>query len=146
MQYYKFYLDHRPAQIGAVHMDDRFGFVDEADGGARHGAIYYTAPLDPSEVYDYELRPASFSEYNAAEFGISFSAFAITEKEVSGKTWPAARLDNAITDRRLDVLKDMARRRKGTLMGDAFVFVRQEDRDWFADVATGYLFATAKAD
>ena len=53
---YKYYLDQRPVDIGAV--PNGFSRFDEEDKGGRYGAIYYKGKLTDKQVKDYELRPA----------------------------------------------------------------------------------------
>lgn len=53
---YKYYLDQRHVDIGAV--PNGFSRFDEEDKGGRYGAIYYKGKLTDKQVKDYELRPA----------------------------------------------------------------------------------------
>ena len=55
---YKYYLNARPADIGAV-PEEGMERIDEADKGGRYGAIYYTRPLSDKEIKDYELVAAA---------------------------------------------------------------------------------------
>ena len=52
-QEYKYYLNQRPASIGAV--PNGFTRIDENDKGGRYGAIYYPTKLDGNVVKQYEL-------------------------------------------------------------------------------------------
>lgn len=53
-QEYKYYLNARPADIGAV--PKGFIRVDAEDKGGRYGAIYYDRQLSDKEVQQYELK------------------------------------------------------------------------------------------
>ena len=53
---FKYYMDERPVSPGA--QPRGFTRFDEADPGARYGAIYYGHRLSKKEISDYELRPA----------------------------------------------------------------------------------------
>lgn len=53
---YKYYLDHRPADAGAVPREGLY-FVDGEDKGAKFGAVYYEQQLPASVQTQYELRP-----------------------------------------------------------------------------------------
>lgn len=53
---YKYYLNARPASIGAV--PKGFTRVDENDKGGRYGAIYYDKQLSDNDVKQYELQSA----------------------------------------------------------------------------------------
>lgn len=53
---YKYYMNHRPLDIGA--QPSGFTRFDEEDVGGRYGAIYYDHPLSEQEIRDYELTEA----------------------------------------------------------------------------------------
>lgn len=53
-QEYKYYLNARPADVGAV--PKGFIRVDTEDKGGRYGAIYYDRQLSDKEVQQYELK------------------------------------------------------------------------------------------
>ena len=53
-QEYKYYLNARPADIGAI--PKGFIRVDAEDKGGRYGAIYYDRQLSDKEVQQYELK------------------------------------------------------------------------------------------
>ena len=53
-QEYKYYLNARPADVGAV--PKGFIRVDAEDKGGRYGAIYYDRQLSDKEVQQYELK------------------------------------------------------------------------------------------
>ena len=55
-RFYKYYLDHRPYDIGTVPKEDLY-FVDPDDKGGRFGAAYYEKQLPASVAAKYELRP-----------------------------------------------------------------------------------------
>ena len=53
---YKYYLDHRPADAGAVPQEGLY-FIDGEDKGAKFGAVYYEKQLPASVQAQHELRP-----------------------------------------------------------------------------------------
>lgn len=55
-QEYKYYLNARPADVGAV--PKGFIRVDTEDKGGRYGAIYYDRQLNDTDVQQYELKSA----------------------------------------------------------------------------------------
>ena len=55
-RFYKYYLDHRPYDIGTVPKEGLF-FVDSEDKGGNFGAAYYEKQLPASVAASYELRP-----------------------------------------------------------------------------------------
>lgn len=64
-QEYKYYLNARPADIGAV--PKGFIRVDTEDKGGRYGAIYYDRQLNDTEVQQYELKSADDVEKEKAQ-------------------------------------------------------------------------------
>ena len=64
-QEYKYYLNARPADIGAV--PKGFIRVDTEDNGGRYGAIYYDRQLSDKEVQQYELKSADDVEKEKAQ-------------------------------------------------------------------------------
>lgn len=58
---YKYLLQHRPADLGAVPKEG-IERIDEEDKGARYGAIYYNRKLSEKEAKDYELREDPYYE------------------------------------------------------------------------------------
>lgn len=64
-QEYKYYLNARPADIGAV--PKGFIRVDAEDKGGRYGAIYYDRQLSDKEVQQYELKSADDVEKEKAQ-------------------------------------------------------------------------------
>lgn len=64
-QEYKYYLNARPADIGAV--PKGFIRVDTEDKGGRYGAIYYDRQLSDKEVQQYELKSADDVEKEKAQ-------------------------------------------------------------------------------
>lgn len=55
-RFYKYYLDHRPYDIGTVPKEGLY-FVDSEDKGGNFGAAYYEKQLPASVAAAYELRP-----------------------------------------------------------------------------------------
>lgn len=64
-QEYKYYLNARPADIGAV--PKGFIRVDTEDKGGRYGAIYYDRQLNDTDVQQYELKSADDVEKEKAQ-------------------------------------------------------------------------------
>lgn len=64
-QEYKYYLNARPADIGAV--PKGFIRVDAEDKGGRYGAIYYDRQLNDTDVQQYELKSADDVEKEKAQ-------------------------------------------------------------------------------
>lgn len=64
-QEYKYYLNARPADVGAV--PKGFIRVDTEDKGGRYGAIYYDRQLSDKEVQQYELKSADDVEKEKAQ-------------------------------------------------------------------------------
>lgn len=64
-QEYKYYLNARPADVGAV--PKGFIRVDTEDKGGRYGAIYYDRQLSDKEVEQYELKSADDVEKEKAQ-------------------------------------------------------------------------------
>lgn len=64
-QEHKYYLNSRPADIGAV--PEGFTRVDGNDKGGRYGAIYYDRALSDKEVKQYELKSAADVEKENAQ-------------------------------------------------------------------------------
>lgn len=64
-QEYKYYLNARPADIGAV--PKGFIRVDTEDKGGRYGAIYYDRQLNDTDVQQYELKSADDVETEKAQ-------------------------------------------------------------------------------
>ena len=64
-QEYKYYLNARPADVGAV--PKGFIRVDTEDKGGRYGAIYYDRQLNDTDVQQYELKSADDVEKEKAQ-------------------------------------------------------------------------------
>lgn len=64
-QEYKYYLNARPADVGAV--PKGFIRVDAEDKGGRYGAIYYDRQLNDTDVQQYELKSADDVEKEKAQ-------------------------------------------------------------------------------
>ena len=64
-QEYKYYLNARPADVGAV--PKGFIRVDTEDKGGRYGAIYYDRQLNDTDMQQYELKSADDVEKEKAQ-------------------------------------------------------------------------------
>ena len=64
-QEYKYYLNARPADVGAV--PKGFIRVDTEDKGGRYGAIYYDRQLNDTDVQQYEFKSADDVEKEKAQ-------------------------------------------------------------------------------
>lgn len=138
-QEYKYYLNARPADIGAV--PKGFIRVDTEDNGGRYGAIYYDRQLSDKEVQQYELKsdadvekekqtPKKFMSFEAIDGNGKrvFAAGAIsTRKNRDGRTLP----ENEVDEDTYQLAKEYGGYKDGLVGGVAFK--DKEARDNFVE-------------
>lgn len=138
-QEYKYYLNARPADIGAV--PKGFIRVDTEDKGGRYGAIYYDRQLSDKEVQQYELKsdadvekekqtPKKFMSFEAVDGNGKrvFAAGAIsTRKDRDGRTL----LENEVDEDTYQLAKEYGGYKDGLVAGVAFK--DKEARDNFVE-------------
>lgn len=138
-QEYKYYLNARPADIGAV--PKGFIRVDTEDKGGRYGAIYYDRQLSDKEVQQYELKsdadvekekqtPKKFMSFEAVDGNGKrvFAAGAIsTRKTRDGRTFP----ENEVDEDTYQLAKEYGGYKDGLVAGVAFK--DKEARDNFVE-------------
>lgn len=138
-QEYKYYLNARPADIGAV--PKGFIRVDTEDKGGRYGAIYYDRQLSDKEVQHYELKsaddvekekqtPKKFMSFEAVDGNRKrvFAAGAIsTRKDRNGRTL----LENEVDEDTYQLAKEYGGYKDGLVAGVAFK--DKEARDNFVE-------------
>lgn len=138
-QEYKYYLNARPADIGAV--PKGFIRVDTEDKGGRYGAIYYDRQLSDKEVQQYELKsdadvekekqtPKKFMSFEAVDGNGKrvFAAGAIsTRKNRDGRTLP----ENEVDEDTYQLAKEYGGYKDGLVAGVAFK--DKEARDNFVE-------------
>lgn len=138
-QEYKYYLNARPADIGAV--PKGFIRVDTEDKGGRYGAIYYDRQLSDKEVQQYELKsdadvekekqtPKKFMSFETVGGNGKrvFAAGAIsTRKNRDGRTLP----ENEVDEDTYQLAKEYGGYKDGLVAGVAFK--DKEARDNFVE-------------
>lgn len=138
-QEYKYYLNARPADIGAV--PKGFIRVDTDDKGGRYGAIYYDRQLSDKEVQQYELKsdadvekekqtPKKFMSFEAVDGNGKrvFAAGAIsTRKDRDGRPLP----ENEVDEDTYQLAKEYGGYKDGLVSGVAFK--DKEARDNFVE-------------
>lgn len=138
-QEYKYYLNARPADIGAV--PKGFIRVDTEDKGGRYGAIYYDRQLSDKEVQQYELKsdadvekekqtPKKFMSFESVDGNGKrvFAAGAIsTRKDRDGRTLP----ENEVDEDTYQLAKEYGGYKDGLVAGVAFK--DKEARDNFVE-------------
>lgn len=138
-QEYKYYLNARPADIGAV--PKGFIRVDTEDKGGRYGAIYYDRQLSDKEVQQYELKsdadvekekqtPKKFMSFETVDGNGKrvFAAGAIsTRKDRNGRTLP----ENEVDEDTYQLAKEYGGYKDGLVAGVAFK--DKEARDNFVE-------------
>lgn len=138
-QEYKYYLNARPADIGAV--PKGFIRVDTEDNGGRYGAIYYDRQLSDKEVQQYELKsdadvekekqtPKKFMSFETVDGNGKrvFAAGAIsTRKNRDGRTLP----ENEVDEDTYQLAKEYGGYKDGLVAGVAFK--DKEARDNFVE-------------
>ena len=138
-QEYKYYLNARPADIGAV--PKGFIRVDAEDKGGRYGAIYYDRKLNDTDVQQYELKsaddvekekqtPKKFMSFEAIDGNGKrvFAAGAIsTRKDRDGRTLP----ENEVDEDTYQLAKEYGGYKDGRVVGVAFK--DKEARDKFVE-------------
>lgn len=138
-QEYKYYLNARPADIGAV--PKGFIRVDTEDKGGRYGAIYYDRQLSDKEVQQYELKsdadvekekqtPKKFMSFETVDGNGKrvFAAGAIsTRKDRDGRTLP----ENEVDEDTYKLAKEYGGYKDGLVAGVAFK--DKEARDNFVE-------------
>lgn len=138
-QEYKYYLNARPADIGAV--PKGFIRVDTEDKGGRYGAIYYDRQLSDKEVQQYELKsdadvekekqtPKKFMSFEAVDGNGKrvFAAGAIsTRKDRDGRPLP----ENEVDEDTYQLAKEYGGYKDGLVAG--VVFKDKEARDNFVE-------------
>lgn len=138
-QEYKYYLNARPADIGAV--PKGFIRVDTEDKGGRYGAIYYDRQLSDKEVQQYELKsdadvekekqtPKKFMSFETVDGNGKrvFAAGAIsTRKNRDGRTLP----ENEVDEDTYQLAKEYGGYKDGLVAGVAFK--DKEARDNFVE-------------
>lgn len=138
-QEYKYYLNARPADIGAV--PKGFIRVDTEDNGGRYGAIYYDRQLSDKEVQQYELKsdadvekekqtPKKFMSFEAVDGNGKrvFAAGAIsTRKNRDGRTLT----ENEVDEDTYQLAKEYGGYKDGLVAGVAFK--DKEARDNFVE-------------
>lgn len=138
-QEYKYYLNARPADIGAV--PKGFIRVDTEDKGGRYGAIYYDRQLSDKEVQQYELKsdadvekekqtPKKFMSFETVDGNGKrvFAAGAIsTRKDRDGRTLP----ENEVDEDTYQLAKEYGGYKDGLVAGVAFK--DKEARDNFVE-------------
>ena len=138
-QEYKYYLNARPADIGAV--PKGFIRVDTEDKGGRYGAIYYDRQLNDTDVQQYELKsaddvekekqtPKKFMSFEAIDGNGKrvFAAGAIsTRKDRDGRTLP----ENEVDEDTYQLAKEYGGYKDGRVVGVAFK--DKEARDKFVE-------------
>ena len=136
---YKYYLNARPADIGAV--PKGFIRVDTEDKGGRYGAIYYDRQLSDKEVQQYELKsdadvekekqtPKKFMSFETVDGNGKrvFAAGAIsTRKDRDGRTLP----ENEVDEDTYQLAKEYGGYKDGLVAGVAFK--DKEARDNFVE-------------
>lgn len=138
-QEYKYYLNARPADIGAV--PKGFIRVDTEDKGGRYGAIYYDRQLSDKEVQQYELKsdadvekekqtPKKFMSFETVD-GNGKRVFAAgtisTRKNRDGRTLP----ENEVDEDTYQLAKEYGGYKDGLVAGVAFK--DKEARDNFVE-------------
>lgn len=138
-QEYKYYLNARPADIGAV--PKGFIRVDTEDKGGRYGAIYYDRQLSDKEVQQYELKsdadvekekqtPKKFMSFETVDGNGKrvFAAGAIsTRKNRDGRPLP----ENEVDEDTYQLAKEYGGYKDGLVAGVAFK--DKEARDNFVE-------------